>query len=384
VEVETSGLFGVRLDRHVYEAARADLGDLRLLDRRGDDVPYVLDRGRGPDRAEVRPRMRNRGHRPDGSATVVLDFGEQIDKDRLVLRLTGRNFRRRVTVEGSNDAESWTTLQDDAWVFAVPGPEAARYEEVPLPANDFSLLRVTVQPAASERMRVEILEAWLPAGGTGPRTEETLLPAWSRAAEARPRETWLVLDLGARHQPFAAVVLAVEDERFFREVRTEVRRDADEKSRGMPAPPPTWDPLGSDAIYRFEDGVVEREKLRVEVRGRARALRVRVQNGDDRPLVYEGVAVKVPVERLLFEAREGEDYRLSYGAPELKAPQYDLARTLDGAVDAPWAGLGPPVRQALEADVLPWTERHPALLSVGLLLVVAGLGGVTWRALRSV
>jgi hypothetical protein len=384
VDAGVPGLVGVRLDRHVYEAARDDLADLRLLDRRGDDVPYVLDLGRGPGRAEVRPRMRNRGHRPDGSATVVLDFGERVEKDRLVLRLTGRNFRRRVVVEGSDDGEAWTGLEDDAWVFAVPGPEIARYEEVRLPTNDFPLLRVTVEPGARERMRVEILEAWLPAGGIGPRTEETLLPAWSRAAEARPGETWLILDLGARHQPFAAVVLAVEDETFFREVRTDVRRDVEERPRDMPALPPTWDPLGSSTIYRFDDGRVEREKLRVEARGRARALRVRVLNGDDRPLVYDQVAVRVPVERLLFEALDGEEYRLTYGARGLAAPRYDLARTLDAAVDAPWADLGPPVRLAQEADVLPWTERHPVLLWVGLLLAVAGLGGVTWRALRSV
>jgi hypothetical protein len=384
VEVAEPGLVGVRLDRHVYEGARSDLGDLRLLDRTGDDVPYVLDRGRGPRRPEVRPRMRNRGHGAEGSASVILDFGERVEKDRLVLRLTGLNFRRHVTIEGSDDGETWTTLVDDAWVFAVPGSEPARYEGVTLPDNDFPLLRVTVAPTSRERMPIEILQAWLPADGTGPRHEETLPVGWSRAAEARPGETWLTLDLGARHQPFEAVVLAVEDERFFREVRSEVRRDTETSSSDMPASPPVWDSLGADAIYRFEDGGAVREKLRVEARGRARALRVRVLNGDDRPLVYEGVEVRVPVERLLFHAREGEEYRLSYGAPDREAPQYDLARTLDPAMKAPRAALGPPVRLGVEADVLPWTERHPVLLWVGLLLVVAALGSVTWRAIRSV
>jgi hypothetical protein len=175
----------------------------------------------------------------------------------------------------------------------------------------------------------------------------------------------------------------VEDERFFREVRTEFRRDIEALPSDIPAPPPVWNSLGADAIYRFEDRGEVREKLRVEARGRARALRVRVLNGDDRPLVYDDVEVRVPVERLLFEAQGGEDYRLVYGAPELKAPEYDMARTQDAAVEAPWAELGPPVRLGVEADVLPWTERHPVLLWVGLLLVVAALGGVTWRAIRS-
>jgi hypothetical protein len=384
IEVPEPGLVAVSLDRHVYEAARRDLGDLRILDDRGDDVPYVLDRGRGRARPETRPRMRNRGHTADRSATVILDFGERLDKDRLVLRLTGQNFRRRVTVEGSDDGERWVTLVEDAWVFAIPGPEVARYEGVVLPENDYPLLRVTVEPGAGERMRVEILEAWVPTGESGPRREEILSPGWSRAAEARPGETWLTLDLGARWQPFEAVVLEVGDQRFFREVRTEVRRDATETLPDGPAPAARWDPLGSGVIYRLDDSESERQKLRIDARGRARALRVRVLNGDDRPLELEGVTVRVPEERMLFEARRGDEYRLTYGASDLEAPDYDLAHTLEPEAEASLATLEAPVRRAIVADVLPWTERHPLLLWAGLLAVVAALGGLTWRALRAV
>jgi hypothetical protein len=328
--------------------------------------------------------MRNRGQRPDRSATAVLDFGARVDKDCVVLGLNGGNFRRRVRVEGSDDGESWTTLVEEAWVFAVPGPSPARYEAVALPRNDFPLLRVTVHPGPRERMRLEILEARVPAGGPRGRREATVEPGWSRAAEARPGETWLTLDLGARHQPFEAVVLEVEDDRFFREVRTEVRRDVGRVPRDGPGPPPLWDPLGRDVVFRLETDGDVRAKTRIDARGRSRGLRVRIRNGDDRPLQLEGVQVRVPVERVIFEAEPGGAYRLAYGSADLPAPEYDLARTLDEDPEATRAELGPPVRRHFDADVLPWSERHPVLLWVGLLAVVAALALVTWRALRSV
>jgi hypothetical protein len=383
VEVAAPGLTAVVLDRHVYEAAREDLGDLRILDAHGDDVPYVLDRGRGEPRPEVRPRMRNRGHHRDRSAAVVLDFGARVEKDCLVLELNGGNFRRQVQVEGSDDGESWTTLVEETWVFAVPGPPPARYETVALPWNDFPLLRVTVHPGQRERMRLEILGARVPAGGPRGQREATVVPRWSRAAEARPGETWLTLDLGARHQPFEAVVLEVADERFFREVRTQIRRDVGRIPPDGPGRPPLWDPLGRDVVFRVEGGGDVREKTRIEARGRSRGLRVRVLNGDDRPLVIEDVRVRVPVERVVFEAESG-DYRLAYGSSDLTAPEYDLARTLDDSPEVAVADLGPPVRRHFEADVLPWSERHPVFLWIGLVVVVAALTFVTWRALRSV
>jgi hypothetical protein len=382
IEVTAPGLVAVVLDRHVYEGAREDLGDLRILGAGGTDVPYVLDRGRGDQRPEVRPRMRNRGHNRDRSATVVLDFGARFDKDRIALGLSGGNFRRRVQVEGTDDGESWITLVEEGWVFAVPGPPPARYETVSLPRNDFPLLRVTVHPGQGERTRLEILEAWVPAGGLRERRLRTISPGWSRAAEARPGETWLTLDLGARHQPFEAVVLEVADERFFREVRTEIRRDVESISRDGPGWPPQWDPLGHDVIFRLETGGDERAKTRIDARGRSRGVRVRILNGDDRPLTLDNVWVRVPVERMVFDAEADGDYRLVYGSPDLDAPDYDLARTLDEDPEVALATLGPPVRRPFAADVLPWSERHPALLWTGLLVVVAVLAFVTWRALR--
>ena len=125
IEVAAPGRISVRLDREVYEAARADLGDLRILDERGRDVPYVIDRADRLGLPEARPGIRNRGWSPDGAATAVLDFGRRLGKRRLQLRLSGDNFRRRVAVEGGDDGSAWVRLVDEAWVFAVPGTEPA-------------------------------------------------------------------------------------------------------------------------------------------------------------------------------------------------------------------------------------------------------------------
>jgi hypothetical protein len=239
IEVASAGRAAVRLDRDVYEAARADLGDLRVLDGRGREVAYVIDRGDlGAPFVEVRPEVRNRGFRPDGAATAVLDFGRRLAKHRLELRLSGDNFRRRATVEGGDGAE-WTTLVEDAWVFAVPGKEPFRYETVDLPENDFSRLRVVVHPSPDEKERPAIEDAWVPGERRPPRRFETWAPRWSAARDAKSRETWLTLDLGARHQPSAPVALAAgcaspdvraEARRETRQTRADVRQEIGRRS----------------------------------------------------------------------------------------------------------------------------------------------------------
>ena len=123
------------------------------------------------------------------------------------------------------------------------------------------------------------------------------------------------------------------------------------------------------------------------VAGRERALRVRLRNRDDRPLDVRTARVRVPVERVVFEAAGSRTYRLVYGSTEAP-PEFDLARTVGdvgawaaGAREAP---LGAPRRLAAAAgEEVPWTERHPALLWAGLVAVVVALGALTWRGVRA-
>jgi len=394
VAVAGPGRAAVLLDRDVYEGARADLGDLRVVDDLGRETPYWLDRGAAGPAERRRPQIRNRGFRRGREATAVLDFGTPFTKAGLGLSLSGDNFRRRVVVEGSDGGRKWVTLVDDAYVFAVPPPGPARYEWVRLPPGDHPLLRVTVHHSPDEPERIEILDAWADVAGPPP-VEQRLGPVTqSRADDPERRETVLTLDLGARHQPFRAVVLEVRDERFFRGVAVEARREPPAPRTGERPGSITWARLGEGAIYRYPTPDVPprspagrtRESRRIDVAGRERVIRLCIHNRDDRPLDLVAVAVMAPVERLVFEAAEGRRYRLTYGRAELRAPEYDLARTLPDprawAASAAPAALAPAARRAPEAVALPWSERHPAVLWVGLLAAVAALGALTWGALR--
>jgi hypothetical protein len=382
------GPVAVALDADVYDRARRDLADLRIVDDRGGQVPYLrpgMDDGAALPTRE--PVILNRGFVRGLNASLTLDFGGPTRKSALTLSLPGDNFRRRVTVEGRHEPDAaWTTLVESAYVFAVPGPPPARYETVAMPENDFARLRVTVFRAPDDPAVLEIRKAWISAAG-GSAPEMPVARAWfSRAEDQRTGETVLTIELGARFQPLGGLVLEVGDRRFFREVVVEARRPPlDDRQR--PAVVPVWMPIASAAVYRYEEGGRARERLRVDAAGREQALRVRIRNGGDRPLDIRALTVRAPVERLGFEAQPERRYWLEYGVPGRAMPSYDLARTVGD--HAAWvaaarpAGLGHPQPRGSDDVDRPWTERHPALLWAGLLAAVLALGALTWRALRA-
>ena len=390
IVVPAPGRVALTLDAAVYEGAREDLGDLRVLDTAGTEVPYLVERAFDESvRPEQRPRIVNRAFTRGRQAEATLDFGGPTLKSQLTLTLSGDNFRRRVKVEGrARDDPRWATLTDSAYVFAVPGPAPARYETVPLPENNFPVLRVTVYNGPDDPERIEILEASTrPAQKRRPR-EVTLTPRLTRTEDAPARETILTLDLGARHQPFRGLELDVADPVFFRGVVVEARVDPPSPREGTPGLSLAWRYLGECALYRYDEAGTLREGLRVDMAGRERVLRLRIRNRNDRPLVIRGATAFVPVERLVFEARTGDQYRLRYGDLRLSAPTYDLARTagdpaLFAARAQPAALLAPQAIPVAPPAPPPWTERSPVLLWVGLVAVVTALGAVTWRALRT-
>jgi hypothetical protein len=390
IQVEAPGRTIVYLDRDVYAEAETDLRDLRVVDDARSLVPFVLDVEPAGPPETLRPEIVNRGFVPGRRTTVTLDFGEKRRKSGLRLALQGENFRRRVVVEGSDDGLDYVTLVDDAWVFAIPGASFARYEDVALPEGDHRYLRVSVElgPDDPRRVEIESVEAF----GDRPRPESFApLEVPMRRFEIPERhETLLVLDLPGAKYPFREIELDVATERFERGVMVEAQRVATRPADGRNAPGTPeleWWPIGDGVVYRYESGARRYASTRLVVSGRERQLRLRIGNRDDEPLEIRGVRVRSPRERVLFEARKGRAYWLTYGREASQAPSFDMARTIgdpaDWAASAGEARLGAPVRVTGEPGASrPWSERHPALLWGGLVFVALALGGLTWRALQ--
>ncbi|MFC6646720.1 DUF3999 domain-containing protein [Granulicella cerasi] len=109
-------------------------------------------------------------------------------------------------------------------------------------------------------------------------------------------------------------------------------------------------------------------------------IELRIANGNDQPLPLSGAVLEMRERRLCFHAESEAHYKLMYGDNSLTAPVYDYARLFQANDAASSALLGPeqlnPAYKPRE-DHRPFTERHPELLWIALLAVVAILGATS-------
>lgn len=245
----------------------------------------------------------------------------------------------------------------------------------PVTAAAAGLVQARVPPAVFRAARPGLGDIRLVRGGAevpylverGP-DEETLAGA-APARSEEPGATLLTVDLGAP-VPADCVRLETPAAAFWRAVEVESADDGRH-----------WREVARGAVYRREG----EEALAVRFgEEHARYLRLRIENGDDRPLPVSRISVDALSARILFGAGSAQQLWLYFGNVSARAPAYDLARVL------------PPDRAAAAAATIgrteqnpayraPWTERHHEVLYAALLTAIAVLAwtvGRFWMGLR--
>jgi hypothetical protein len=347
-------------DRPLYGHTRVDFPDLRILDARGEQVPWRPE----PLPAAVPSRpveLLSRGRRGD-TVSVLIDRGARRTViDRIELEVPDRVFVGTAVVEGSaTGAEGTYATLSTTPIYSVTGAVDARSTTAVFPATDYRFLLVQargVSAITGARVARDPQKAPLVpvVGETRRRNDE--------------RRTIVTVDVDYRNVPVDAVSISSTTPRYVRPVAVEASNDGS-----------TFRPLGGGDVARYQGVALSR----IEVAARHRYLRVTIRNGDDAPL--DGLRVTPEARRrfLLLPSGYQPPFRLLYGAANVAAPTYDFARLPPAATGFARAGggtLGSEQRNPLfepPADTRSFFERNDFLVQAALALaaVVVAAGGV--------
>ena len=385
----------------VYNVARRDLGDIRLIDANGVQLPYILTEPKDVTRMQYEPAAINRSTNAERASMVTLDFGQKTAKNSIEVATGGSNFRRAVKIEGSNDNVEFFTLVEQAYVFAVGSDR--RFEQVDLPVNDYRYLRISVSPMESERDSPSIgaVEASRIEQDRAERQAVEMMLAEHRE-DANSHSSIYVYDLTYRSLPVAEIQLDIADDSFYRYVTVDGRDAATRKVRigsednreRFREVEVSWERIAGDAVYRYiaADGQ-KRERLVLRLPSGSRVpryLRVEIWNYDDKPVTLRSASANLMPHGIVFESKANLAPLLYVGSELATPPRYDLEQRLGdplqvGAKAARLAGIGVnPLFKQTEGKPVPWTEEHKGLLLTVLVGVVLVLGGFTLKSFKSI
>jgi len=386
----------------IYDAARLDLADIRLLDARGEQVPYVVAKPKDIiDRFKYGPAIINRSTNSDGAAMVTLDFGRKVVKNSIEVKSGGNNFRRAVKIEGSNDNVEFFTIVRQAYVFAVSYNR--RFEQIDLPANDYRYLRISVLPMAEGEKSpvIDEVRAFKVEKKFVERQPVQMLQM-EHSEDEKSSSSIYVYDLAYRRLPVSEIELDVADDSFYRYVTLEgrdaatrrVELDSEDNRQRFREVEVSWERIISDTIYRYTtaDGKKwEKLVLRLPSERRVyRYLKITVKNYDDKPVTVRSASAKMIAHKIVFAAQDDAAPILYVGSESARPPRYDLKQRLSHPlqVKARVAKLSNitdnPLFGQVEAKPLAWTEKHRVLLLIIMVAVVLVLGWFILKSFKSI
>ncbi len=401
IEEGTGQYCRLTLTPDIYDAARLDLADIRLLDA-NDQIPYVLAKPKDiTDRFRYNPTLINRSTNEEGAAMVTLDFSRQIMKNQIEVDTDGNNFRRLVKVEGSNDNVEFFTVVDKAFIFAVD--YRTRFEKIDLPRNDYRYLRITVEPMSTEEKSpvINSVRAFKHESKLAER-QPVKIAQVEQSENEKTKSSIYVYDLTYRHLPVSEIELDVADDAFYRYVTIQGRDEAtrkvripseDNRERFREEEVP-WQGIVSDTIYRYpEANGKQRQNLVLHVpSGRRiyRYLEIVISNYDDQPLTINSTSAKMIADNIVFPAKDDIAPTLYVGAPTAGRPRYDLEQRLNNPLQVttrtanPGALIDNPLFGQVEAKPLAWTEKHKVLLWIIMGAVVVVLAGFILKSFKTI
>jgi hypothetical protein len=360
----------------VFDKSREDLGDLRLYDANHRAVPYALRVRRERDeQVPLTAREFNRAAHPDRSVELSLDLGDAPgEHNEIRVLMPGKNVRRRLHLEGSNDDKQWNTLLDKVdWMAFRAGGQKIDVHTFRYPASRFRYLRVQVRPDRSLEEDKPALQAVTVLRSIQQPAKNITLPAnlgprEPVPADDAPGSAWF-LDFGGDRVLCERLSFDIGDPEFVRPYRLEMA-------------------LGDGGFRPLARGEWRRQRgekpapLGITFNEvHARRLRLIVTDHRNAPLNIQSARYTAPARQVIFAppAELTPPMRLYFGNPDAAAPHYDFAETLPAVLEPP------PLRGSLneltrnpeyQPPPRPWSERWPWLVYVVLSAASLALLGI--------
>lgn len=383
---QSSGQTCLVVDTSLFAHASSQLADLRLYQGTAE-TPYVVRSDVPVTSSEQNISPLNLGE--GGSGTVFdaeMPAGKYSD---LQLNVAGHDFLAAVTVSGSQTqtAASRTRLGEFT-IFDLTKQRLGRSTILHLPESDFRFLHFHIAgPIAPEDVK------GLSVTRFTVNQPKYVTVAQTATSTLKDRNSIFEFSVPA-HTPVDRIVFVPGQypTSFSRDVEISVspvsRPAADDASE----PPQLFTTSGNILrVHTVRDGHrIDEEHLVINAQqvyfdGPAKWT-VTIENRDDVPVQMNSIGLEMLERKLCFDAKAGDAYTLYYGDAALAAPQYDYATLFVLQQNAAAARLGAETANPSyqpRPDQRPFTEKHPALLWIALILVIALLGAVAFRSFKA-
>ncbi|RNI33259.1 hypothetical protein EFA69_02280 [Rufibacter immobilis] len=373
--VTQEGYYQVLLPPQVVGRAQPHQEDLRLINQKGQPVPYLL-RSEAPVqyRTLFKPYQILRYTRtPGGLSELLVHNPQKRTMNNISLLIGNAEVRKQVSLSGSDDQQNWYALKEQDLLYAIRNTQkTAEVKLLDFPLSNYRYLRLQLNDSSSAPLNIlqaGYYDTYSQAG------KYTRIPVQAFSRTDSAKTTFLRLRFGQPVYPEQLVFFISAPQLYHRPGKVVLGKRKVYERRRRKRRAHLEEISVPLLLHSNAPAVLDLPRYQVE------ELEVQIENRDNQPLTIDSVRV-LQLNRYLIAALEpNQTYTLRFGDEKLAAPEYDLQFFQD-SIPQHLPLVQVKVLQALKTEKKPQRRSSTLLIWAAIAALALGLGYMTLRLLR--
>ncbi|SHG31947.1 Protein of unknown function [Flavobacterium fluvii] len=313
--VTESGLHKITLPAEIRSFSKEELGDFRILDSRGIEVPYYIFQGNNKvtsssfSECKILSKIRI----PKNKTTLIFE-NPKASLDEIVLSITNSDVTKSYSISGSDDQKEWFGLVNDSRLNELKSSENTHvFKIIALPLTSYRYLKIDFKD--QKTLPINVLKIGFFTNKTSNPNVEEILPKNIQIAQfSSPKTTRIHV---AFHNPQIVNQISFHipnPNLFQRNARIYINKAARKKHKVK-----TYQEtissfeLNSDSKNTFAIPQLFEKEFFIEI-----------ENRNNPPLTLGKIQFFQNQVAVIADLKANEKYTIQTGNPNLSAPEYDL------------------------------------------------------------
>ncbi len=285
----------------IYLKSRNDLGDIRILDSTGQEIPYVIEKkDDGYNNIEKVVSVGNilSETAKEEKMETVFKFSPKSELDDVfgnrIEVAPKRNFYFEYELLGSSNGKNWEYITYGE-IYKTPDRENLLID---FPAEKYTYYKLVTDLSKESNFKGAILKFY----GSEKKETETILGRLEYQSEEKDKVS--IITIRTNNLPITKIYLKANGE-FKRNYS-----------------------IGNSYYYRtgtiFKVGNKENMEIDLRKISRSEQMVLEIKNGDSKPLIINEIQGEYVPAKIMFKAEESGKYKITFGDESLYKPKYDL------------------------------------------------------------
>lgn len=315
--VVTDGLTKIVVEPELRSALQNNWDYFRILDSKGNEVPYALDTGTISDSGSVVKDLKilSKSSIPNVSTSIIIANESRIKFDLLTLTIANTEVVKTYSISGSDDQNQWYGLLNNETVDDLYSSTATEVKrDFRFPLNNYKFLRIDFVDKKS--LPIQVLSAAVTVNLDAQDLALVELKDFKQKITQNKSEKTTIIDLQFNNkQVIDGLKFSISEPQFYRRNAVVVvnrTRLKNRKQENYREPVASFQ-LNSKTQNQFRINEIFEKNITIEI-----------ENQDSSPLVIDEIKFFQESVALISELKAGEKYTIVVDSA-LSEPKYDLS-----------------------------------------------------------